>query len=311
MPSKCLTLSQLNEQFAHEDDCREWLAELRWPDGVRCPRCNATSISTLKKRNQYDCDKCRHRFSVRAGTIFQDSKLQLRVWFLAVYIMIQSKKGVSANQLKRMLGVTYKTSWFLCHRIRSAMKNVDQEPLSGVVEVDETYVGGDRRGVGRGNVDNKAVVIAAVQRGGEMRARVLPNRRKPAVRKFIDENVSKDASSLFTDEAPVYKALKDTRHEYVRHEPVYEWSPDTGLKPGKREWVRGQVHTNTVEGVHSLLKRSIIGSFHHLSVKHLPAYVDEIEWKYNNRGNAYLFRDTMLELINAKPMDYRSLVSHD
>jgi transposase-like protein len=309
MPTKGLTLAKLNDQFAHEDDCREWLADLRWPSGVQCPKCDSKSVSTLKKRNQYDCDKCRHRFSVRAGTIFHDSKLQLRVWFLAVYIMVQSKKGVSANQLSRMLGVTYKTAWYLCHRIRGAMKNADQEPLTGVVEVDETYVGGAKRGVGRGNVDDKAVVIAAVQRGGEMRARVIPNRRRPAVKKFIDENVSKEATALFTDEAPVYKGLRDSRHAFVRHEPTYEWTPDTGLKPGKREWVRGDVHTNTVEGVHSLLKRSIIGSFHHLSVKHLPAYVDEIEWRHNNRNNEYLFRDTVLELIKAEPMEYKKLTA--
>ena len=110
MPTKGLTLAELNDHFADEDDCREFLAELRWPQGILCPKCQSASISTLKKRNQYDCDKCRHRFSVRAGTIFHDSKLPLRTWFLAVYMMGESRKGVSANQLKRMLAVSYKTA---------------------------------------------------------------------------------------------------------------------------------------------------------------------------------------------------------
>jgi len=306
MPTKGLTLAELNEHFADEDDCREFLAELRWPDGIRCPKCDSASVSTLKKRNQYDCNKCRHRFSVRAGTIFNDSKLQLRTWFLAVYIMVQSKKGVSANQLMRMLGVTYKTAWYLCHRIRKAMENSDQEPLRGVVELDETYVGPKGRRADGTAFSHKAVVIAAVQRGGEMRARVIPNRRAKPVRKFIAENIHDDAEAIYTDEAPVYTGIGDhnTRHETVRHKRQY----DKDLI-ARREWVRGDVHTNTVEGVHSILKRSIIGTFHHLSVKHLPAYVDEIEWRHNNRNNEYLFRDTMLELIKADPLEYKKLIA--
>ncbi|HVW90959.1 MAG TPA: IS1595 family transposase, partial [Gaiellaceae bacterium] len=140
-----LNLASLVERFGSEDKCIAYLADLRWPDGVECPRCESKKISRLAERKQYECSDCRYQFSVRAGTVFQDSKLPLWKWFLAVYMMGESKKGVSANQLSRMLGVSYKTAWFLCHRIRSAMIHEDRPPLSGVVEVDETYIGGRQR----------------------------------------------------------------------------------------------------------------------------------------------------------------------
>ena len=182
------------------------------------------------------------------------------------------------------------------------MHDADQRPLRGVVEIDETYVGGERLGVGRGYVDNKSVVIAAVERDGDVRMRVVPDRGTRSVAKFVRENVHEDAEAVFTDEARVYPGvLKDRNHESVKHGGY-------GSK-ARREWVRGRVHTNTVEGVHSLLKRSIIGSFHHMSKKHLPAYVDEIEWRYNNRKNPYLFRDTMVELLKTAPMEYEKLTA--
>jgi transposase-like protein len=137
-------LPRLIERFGSEDKCRAYLEELRWPDGVKCPRCDSDKISRIKTRNQFDCDGCRYQFSVRVGTVFQDSKLPLWKWFLAVYMIGEAKKGVSANQLKRMLGVSYKTAWFLCHRIRSAMTDESGKLLTGIVEADETYVGGKR-----------------------------------------------------------------------------------------------------------------------------------------------------------------------
>src|SRR5689334_1984255 len=137
-----IDLCELIEQFGSEDKCRDYLEGLRWPDGVKCPRCGSDKISRIKKRHTFDCDACRYQFSVRAGTVFHDSHLPLWKWFLAVYVMCESKKGVSANQLKRMLGVSYKTAWYLCHRIRSAMTDETTEPLTGTVEADETYVGG-------------------------------------------------------------------------------------------------------------------------------------------------------------------------
>src|SRR4051794_7600774 len=174
-------LPELIEQFGSEDKCHAYLEELRWPDGVKCPRCESKKISRITKRRQFDCDGCRYQFSVRVGTLFHDSKLPLWKWFLAVYMMGESKKGVSANQLKRMLGVSYKTAWYLCHRIRRAMLDDGAELLDGIVEVDETWVGGRLRfkggGAGSGKNgpvpgsdwrSNKTVVLGAVSRGGEV-----------------------------------------------------------------------------------------------------------------------------------------------
>src|SRR6266480_749055 len=154
-----MDLPSLVEQFRSEEKCREYLEGLRWPDGVSCPRCASRKISRIAKRSQFDCDSCRYQFSVTAGTIFHDSHLPLWKWLLATYMIAEAKKGVSANQLKRTLAVSYKTSWYLCHRIRAAMKHAHALPLGGIVEVDETYVGGKRRHVGGGYKKNKTLVI--------------------------------------------------------------------------------------------------------------------------------------------------------
>src|SRR5438128_6032810 len=154
-----MNLADLVEQFGSNDRCRQYLEHLRWPDGVECPRCGSKSISRITTRKQFDCNSCRKRFSVLAGTIFQDSKLPLWKWFAAVYLMCESKKGISALQLKRMLKIgSYETAWYLCHRIRAAMEDESSEPLRGVVEADETYLGGKTRGRGKGYKGNKTMV---------------------------------------------------------------------------------------------------------------------------------------------------------
>lgn len=292
-----VNLVSLIERFRSEDKCRDYLEELRWPDGLECPRCGGTTISRIAKRNQFDCDSCRYQFSVTAGSTFHDSHLPLWKWFLAVYLMVESKKGISAKQLQRTIGVSYKTAWYLSHRIRDAMGSIEQSPLVGVVEVDETLIGGKATGMGSGYRENKSVVIGAVERGGEIRLRVIPNTRKHHVTEFI-EGAVENPQAIFTDELRSYNdipvSLPYTRHEAVSH--------------GGDEWVRGDVHTNSVEGVWSLFKRSIIGSYHQLSIKHLPAYLDEIEWRFNNRDNPFLFRDTLLVLLHSDPLPYKELV---
>src|SRR5439155_25157118 len=162
-----MNLVKLIEQYGDEDRARACLERIRWPNGVHCPRCDSDKISRVTKRNQYDCDSCRYQFSVTAGTVFHDSHLPLWKWFLATYMMVESKKGISANQLKRTLAVSYKTAWYLCHRVRWAMHETLVEMLRGVVEADETYIGGKRKG--RGHLEgwrNKPVVLGAVGRGG-------------------------------------------------------------------------------------------------------------------------------------------------
>ena len=297
MPTKDLDLPTLIEQFGCENKCREYLEELRWPNGACCPRCDAQKgISRIEKRHQYECDSCGYQFSVKAGTVLHDSKLPLWKWFLAVFVMIQSKKGISANQLKRMIGVSYKTAWHLCHRIRSAMTEATEGKLSGIVEVDETYVGGKARGKGRGYRGNKTMVLGAGERGGAIRLKVEKRNDRKTLHKFITQAVKDDTEAIYTDEWEAYKGIADenTRHETVNHRA--------------EEWVRGDVHTNTVEGVWSLLKRSIIGSYRHISAKHLPSYLDEMEWRFNNRENPYLFRDTVLALTQGETLPYEKLI---
>src|SRR5437588_1488915 len=155
-----MNLPKLIEKFGNDEKCRARLTELRWPNGVSCPRCQSKSISNVTERDQYDCNTCRYQFSVTSGTIFHDTHLPLSKWFLAIYLMTESKKGMSALQMKRTLNVAYETAWYLCHRVRAAMREINAELLRGIVEVDETYVGGKVRGHGKGN---KPIAIGAVQ----------------------------------------------------------------------------------------------------------------------------------------------------
>jgi transposase-like protein len=301
-----MDLVKLVEQFGSEDKCASYLEELRWPDGVNCPRCSGEKISRIKTRRQFESDACRYQFSVRVGTLFQDSKLPLWKWFLAVYVMGESKKGVSANQLKRMLGVSYKTAWFLCHRIRAAMHEENAAMLHGIVEADETYVGGKlrkgkhdtKREALQHRLDNKTVVLGAVERGGRVHLRVAPDSSSESIKGFLKDVVHDDAEAIYTDSHRAYRGIADdnTRHEYVDH--------------SKDEWVRGQVHTNTVESVWSLFDRSVIGAYHKLSVKHLPAYLDEATFRWNNRTNPFWFRDMILALIEGDTLTFAELTNH-
>jgi transposase-like protein len=293
-----LDICQLIEAYGSESKCRAYLEALRWPEGIKCPRCSSPKISRITKRDTFDCDACRYQFSVRVNTILHDSHLPLWKWFLAVYMMIQAKKGVSANQLKRTLGVSYKTAWYLCHRIRKAMQEMNAHKLGGTVEVDETYIGGRNKGKGiAAKLDNKTMVLGAIERGGRIRLRVDKRADMKTLRKFIDENVGGWAENIYTDQHKGYGNLADhdTRHETVDHKA--------------EEWVRGDVHTNSIEGVWSLFKRSIIGSYHQVSAKHLDAYLDEFEWRFNNRKNPFLFRDTLLKLIESDALPYEKLTA--
>jgi transposase-like protein len=295
-----MNLIQLVKQF-HDDDeaCRSYLEGLRWPNGAICPRCKADKIYRILKRDQFVCDSCSYQFSVTAGTIFHDSHLPLWKWIVAIYLMVESKKGMSANQLKRTLKVSYKTAWYLCHRIRAAMTEVNPRPLRGTVELDETYIGGKRKWRARTYLRNKTMVLGALERGGPVRLRVEKRSKSASqkiVRQFIQETTAPDTEKLYTDGHPAYFGIQDhdTKHESVDH--VAE------------EWVRGDVHTNGIESAWSLFKRSIVGSYHQVSAKHLDAYLDEFEWRFNNRKNPFLFRDTVCKLIGSDNVSYEQLV---
>jgi transposase-like protein len=272
----------------------------------------------MYQREQFDCSSCGYQFSVTAGTIFHDSHLPLRKWFVATYLMTESRKGISANQIKRMLGIgSYRTAWYLCHRIRKAMAEANPALLTGVVETDETYIGGKprrkagmlvhgqghlydtekRREVGQAWYRNKIIVLGAVERGGKVRLAMVPHARKRNVESFLRGAVADNAEAIYTDNFRSYDQVgdADTIHESVRHQDG--------------EWVRGKVHTNTIESVWSLFDRAVIGSYHKLSAKHMPAYLQEFEWRYNNRENPYLFRDTLMRLLAAEAMPYKDLIA--
>jgi transposase-like protein len=299
-----MNLGVLNVDFDTDVECRQALEELRWPEGVRCVRCGSDKISRISTRKQFDCDACRYRFSVTTGTIFHDSHLPLPKWFMAVLLMCEAKKGISANQMKRTLGVAHKTAWYLCHRIREAMKDMNPEPLTGTVECDETYVGGKtRRPQGMYNnpgpgarLDKKAMVLGILQRDGQLRLGRGEKPTRETLHGFIRTNAPNPAR-VMTDDWPAYRGIadEDTTHETVNH--------------SNREYVRGDVTTNGIEGAFGLFKRGVVGSFHQISHKHLDRYLDEFEFRYNNRKNPYLFRDTLTRLVQGAAMPYEQLTA--
>ena len=294
-----MNLISLLDRFDSDESCRNYLEALRWPNGVCCTRCGNTAVTEIKGRGQWDCLGCSYQFSVKSGTIMHDSHLPLRKWFVAIYLMCEARKGVSARQMHRMLGVARKTAWYLCHRIREAMGNdpFDGPTLFGVVEVDETLVGGRKRGTGRGYRGNKTWVAGAIQRGGKVRLERIPNVRRHTLHDFVKRTVKDETEAIYTDELKSYIGIEDhdTRHRTVRH--------------SLEEWVVGDVHTNGIEGVWSLFKRSIVGSFHRMSVKHLDRYLEELEWRFNNRDNPQIFHDTMKRIVNTGTLTYKKLVA--
>jgi transposase-like protein len=300
-----IDLVELMEEFGSDDKCRTVLEQLRWPDGPSCPRCQSKATK-IANRFQYDCDSCHYQFSVTVGTIFHDSHLSLWKWFLATYLLTESKKGMSACQIQRMLKTTYKTSWYLCHRIRAAMLQTDKAKLDGTVEIDETYVGGKakfgskRYGLtGRGT--KKEIVIGIRQRNGQLRMFRASDVKAGTIAQYIRENVSKDVDVIITDDFASYPFAMEragvprTKHKTIKH--------------SSRVYVMGDIHTNTVESAFSLLKRGIMGTWHRVSVKHLPAYLDEMCFRFNNRKNPYLFRDTVLKLIASPNLEYKNLTA--
>jgi transposase-like protein len=301
MDSKDLNLFELAAHFSDEDKAREFLEAQRWPDGPICPHCgelnNAYKLepkpskkNTHVRKGVWKCAGCREQFTVTVGTIFADSHIPLSKWLLAFHLLCSSKKGMSAHQLHRMLKVTYRSAWFMAHRIRYAMT---QEPLSskltGVIEVDETYVGGKLR-VGpyrakpymraRGRkpnypsvVSNKAAVVSVLQRGGKVQSRhverVTAENLRPIVNAMVDES-----AHVMTDSSTVLKgALAAHKHDQVNHVA--------------KEYVRYEdgvcITTNTIEGYFSILKRGINGVYHHVGKQHLHRYLSEFDFRYNAR----------------------------
>jgi len=302
-----MTLLDLNQMFSTDERCRELMERLRWPEGVMCPRCKDTRISRMREYARFECSICQYQFTVTSGTIFHDSHLPLPVWFLATLLICEAKKGMSAAQLKRTLWGehkgSYKTAWYLCHRIRAAMASAEKNMLYGTIEMDETYVGGRRRGVGPGRpkVGAKEVVFGIKQRNGELRFFRAEDCKAGTLSKYIKENVSEDVDVIMTDEFQSYPLALDTagqsrdKHRTIKH------------KDGV--YVDGDITTNGIESAFSLLKRGIIGSWHKVSAKHLPAYLEEMTFRFNRRGRSDLFIDTLRHMVTADPLTFEQLTA--
>jgi transposase-like protein len=280
--------------FSSDMKCRELLARLRWPEGPQCPRCKAPAVELETEKQLFYCKDCDYQFSVTAGTIFNDSHLPLEKWFAATFLLCQAKKGMSACQIQRTLGIGgYKTAWYLCHRIRAAMKEA-QSMLDGTVEIDETYVGGKfRKGMPR---TEKQVVIGIRQRGGQLHLIHATDAKAKTVRQILGENLSEDVDLIITDEATVYPFALD-KDQRAKHKTIQH----------KREYVNGLVHTNTAESAFSLLKRGIMGTWHNVSAKHLQAYLDEMVFRFNRRYNPDLFLDTLRHMVTASVLTFKKL----
>ena len=283
-----MTIPEWERLFPDDDACKAYLVRRRWPDGVRCPRCGSDRVYPLTSRPfHWECPDCRkggaYRFSVLVETIFEDTKIGLRQWFKVIYLMLTSKKGISSLQIQRIMGFgSYKTALYMTHRIRAAFSDPEFRKLMGIVEIDETYVGGknknrhkDKRTPGTGGA-GKVAVMGAIERGGNVVARVVAHVDTETADKFVAAAVAEKVDLVATDESGVYHRVSKHRpHQTVNH--------------NRGEYVRGNVHTQNIDGFWSLLKRGIIGTFHNVSARYVPLYVAEFEWRFNNRDNADIF----------------------
>ena len=292
-PVQQMTIAQFENAFPNEEACKVYLQARRWPEGVRCPRCGNDKVFPVGSMPfKWQCYQCApnsgYRFSVIAGTIFENTNKTLREWFRVVHLMLTSKKGMSALQIQRIMGFgSYETAHSMCHKIRAALI-APEEKLGGIVEVDETFVGGkdknrhwDKKsgGVG-GSASNKFTVIGAVKRKGNVIARVIEHTDTATFDRFVRETVSTQVSLLATDEHSGYRHLSaDYPHGVIRH--------------GAGQYVIGSIHTNTIEGFWSILKRGVVGTFHMVSKKYLPLYVAEFQFRYNNRHNPDIFGEAL------------------
>lgn len=309
-----MNLLDIYKELNTDAKCLAFLEHMRWPDGVKCLSCQSLEITRFtakgklnKKtgkrgpdRDLYQCNDCRFQFTATTGTVYHDTHLPLSKWFLAIALITESKKGISANQLARALGVQYRTAWYLAHRIRKAMVDASAPKLKGIVEVDETYIGGKQRGH-RSKLKNKDVVIGVRERGGDLRLVQTPDNKADTIYQVIADHVDKKAEGIMTDENPAYNfkltQFKDVPHKRIRHKD--------------KIYVRGNVHTNTVESAFSLFKRGLNGAFHKVSLKHLQRYLNEFSFRFNNRKAPDLFGMTVRRMALANGMPYQQLIAED
>ena len=303
---KGLTIVQLMDMFPTEKAATAWFESVIWPDGRHCPKCGSLRTSEASHAKMpYWCTDCRSYFSVKTGTAMQRSKIPLRKWAIAIYLCLTSLKSVSSMKLKRDIGVSQPTAWFMLHRIREAWGGDSEGPFDGPVEFDETYFGGKRRnmsnaqrkklaGTGRGAVGKVAVVGAKDRATNKVAAQVVKATDRETLHDFVAENAEPDAV-VYTDDAAAYEGIPNP-HQSVKH--------------SVSEYVNGMAHTNGIESFWSMLKRAHKGTFHKISPKHLDRYVQEFAGKHNirNSGTLAQMRDTVAELVGRNLL-YRDLIA--
>ena len=299
------TLLEATRYFADPDVCVEYVAKLRWPDGAVCPTCGGTEHSYLTTRRLWKCKACKRQFSVKVGTIFEDSAIPLDKWLCSIWLIANSKNGISSHELGRSIGITQKSAWFVLHRIRLAMQTKSFERMDGEVEIDETYVGGKAENMhaykrvqkikGSGP-KGKAIVVGARERNGKVRAAVVPDRTKKTLLPFVELNV-RDGATVFTDEHSAYLDLRWTgyKHAAVNH---------------SKRYVEGRAHTNGIENFWALLKRGLHGTYVQVDVRHLFRYVDERAFCFNERASDDLTRfSTVLRAVAGRRLTYTELTA--
>ncbi|MDR3715190.1 MAG: IS1595 family transposase [Puia sp.] len=304
-----MNLFSLAKQFPTEDAAIEYWIATRWPDGVRCVGCDHDTVYRIKTVGKtgkpsliFECGKCQLHFSPTAGTLFHDSHLPLQKWFAAIALMCEGKKGISANQMKRHLGVTYKTAWFMCHRIRKAMSDESIEPLGSegqVIEIDESFVGGkvSRAGLPEAN-RRKVKVLGIAERGGRVHLKKIKNLKLETITPILEASISENASQIHTDGSTRYvNLLPKEKHVRGNHE---------------REIKAGDSLSNqTIEGAFSLFKRGVVGSYHKLGVEHMDAYLGEFCWRFNRRREQLEMFDAALSNMTREPLPYAKLKGGD
>ncbi|WP_199792295.1 IS1595 family transposase [Allosphingosinicella vermicomposti] len=298
------TLFQMMQAFPDEQSAIDHFTAIRWKNGPFCPQCGSTKVYHFSDKRTHKCGDCRKRFSIKVGTIFEDSKIELRKWLLAIWLITSHKKGIASTQLAKDIGVTQKTAWFMTHRLRHAIATKSfNRPLSGEIESDETFIGGKeknkhawQRTGGKQGGSGKVAVLGMLERGGELRTEITPNLRAATVQDRIRDNVE-PGSAIMTDEHGAFLGLQgDYNHHRVNH--------------SAGEYVRHFcLHTNGIESVWALFKRQIVGTHHFLSPKHLSRYLGEMTWRFNLREMGEGSRVNALLAQTTGRLTYQDLIA--